>query len=264
MLWALWFVADGLPRSGVLIIFVLGTILTRSAGCAINDYADRDIDGHVARTKSRPLATGALSGTEALSAAAILMAIAFGLVLMTNRLTILLSFVALALAVVYPLTKRFTHWAQLFLGAAFAFAIPMAVAAQTGSVNGLAWVLFVAAVLWAVAYDTLYAMADRQDDLKIGIKSTAILLGKNDLMFVGIVQTMVLLILVWVGLYKDRESVYFISLIAASALVVYQLILSRKRDPQRCIQAFLNNNYLGLVVFAGIVLDYALDAKVAA
>jgi len=263
MLWALWFAADGWPNIDVLIIFVLGTVLTRSAGCAINDFADRHVDGHVARTRHRPLATGALSGREALAAAAVLMLVAFALVLLTNRLTITLSFIALLLASVYPFAKRFTHLAQVFLGAAFAFAIPMAYAAQTGALPPLAWILFVIAACWAVAYDTLYAMADREDDLKIGVKSTAILLGNKDILATGIIQLVVLASMVWVGMLKARGAVYFLALAAALVLVCYQLYLVRERNPQRCIQAFLNNNYLGLVVFVGIVIDYELNTPTA-
>lgn len=260
VLWALWFAAEGIPHLDILLIFVLGTVLTRSAGCAINDYADRHIDGEVARTRNRPLATGALTGKEALFAAAVLMLIAFGLVLLTNRLTITLSFGALALAALYPFTKRFTHWPQLFLGAAFAFAVPMAYAAQTGTVPVLGWILFLAAVLWAVAYDTLYAMTDREDDLRIGVKSTAILFAGKDILFTGIIQLTVLAIMFTVGLHKSRGDFYFTGLAAALLLVVYQLYLVRDRSPHRCMQAFLNNNYLGMAVFAGIALDYGINS----
>ncbi|MEE9321306.1 MAG: 4-hydroxybenzoate octaprenyltransferase [Granulosicoccus sp.] len=257
MLWALWFAAGGLPKLDVLIIFLLGTVLTRSAGCAINDYADRDFDGRVTRTRMRPLATGALTSRDALSAAAVLMIAAFLLILLTNQLTIMLSFIALLLASIYPFTKRLTHLPQLVLGAAFGFAIPMAYAAQTGRVDSIAWLLFLAAVLWAVAYDTLYAMADREDDLKIGVRSTAILFGRADLLMVGIIQASVLILLAIVGDHESRGIYWNASLVAAAGFAVYQLWLARHRTPARCIQAFLNNNWLGLVLFIGLVIDYA-------
>jgi len=256
MLWALWFAAGGLPDPGVLVIFVLGTIITRSAGCAINDYADRHIDGKVARSKGRPLATGDLTPKEALLCTAVLMLAAFLLVLLTNRLTIQLSFVALALAVFYPFTKRFTHWPQLFLGLAFAFAVPMAFAAQTAALPALAWWLFLAAVLWAMAYDTLYAMCDRDDDLRIGVKSMAILFGRADLLIVGLLQCSVLSILIAIGWHTARGPIYYCGLLAAAGFVAWQLYLSRHREPQRCLQAFFNNHYLGMVVFIGIFIDF--------
>ena len=208
MLWSLWFAAEGVPRLDVLIIFVLGTILTRSAGCAINDFADRDFDGHVQRTQQRPLATGALSAREALGAAGVLMILAFLLVLLTNPLTIALSFVALLLAVVYPFTKRVTHWPQAFLGAAFAFAIPMAFAAQTNACQPAAWWLFIDALIWAMAYDTLYAMADREDDLKIGIRSTAILFGRYDILATAILHLATIALLAWIGHGYGRHVIF--------------------------------------------------------
>lgn len=258
MLWALWFAAEGVPRLDVLAIFVLGTVLTRSAGCAVNDFADRKIDGHVARTRNRPLASGALSPREALGAAALLMALAFGLVLLTNRLTVLLSFAALALATVYPFTKRVTHFPQVVLGAAFGFAIPMAFAAQTNAVPPLAWALFATAVLWAVAYDTLYAMADREDDLKIGVKSTAVLLGRADLLVVGALQALVIASLAAIGAHAGRGWPYALGLVVAAALALRQLRLARDREPAHCFAAFLDNNRLGLAVFVGLAVDYAV------
>ena len=257
MLWAFWFAADGLPNPKMLFIFILGTILTRSAGCAINDFADRKFDGQVARTRTRPLATGDLSAADALVVTALLMLAAFILVLFTNRLTVILSIGALILACVYPFTKRFTSLPQVFLGAAFAFAIPMAFSAQTGHLGVLAWVVFSAGVLWPVAYDTLYAMADREDDLRLGVKSSAILFGRADLIIVGVIQCLVLLIMTGVGVYKDRGSPYYIGLVMALGFVVYQLYIARQREPHRCFQAFLNNNYIGMVIFLGIALDYA-------
>lgn len=259
MLWALWFAAKGVPRLDVLFIFVAGTVLTRSAGCAINDYADRDIDAHVHRTQNRPLATGALSGKEAMLCAGLLMLIAFGLVLFTNTLTIGLSVIAVALAVIYPFTKRFTQLPQVVLGAAFGFAVPMAFAAQINSVPALGWWLFLAAILWAVAYDTLYAMADRADDLKIGVKSSAILFGQYDLIVVATIQVSVLTMLAVIGWHEGRTILYFSGLFAASGFVVYQLWIAREREPARCVQAFLNNNWLGMTVFIALVIDYAVN-----
>lgn len=260
MLWAFWFAAEGLPNLDLLIIFILGTVLTRSAGCAINDFADRDFDGHVERTRSRPLATGSLTSQEAIVAAIVLTLIAFLLVLLTNPLTIALSFVAAGLAALYPFTKRFIQLPQVVLGAAFGFAVPMAFAAQTNSVPALAWWLFVAAVLWAVAYDTLYAMADRDDDLSIGVKSSAILFGRYDLMAVGLIQLCVLAILTGVGLYSDRGIVYFLGVIAGLGFVTFQLYIARHREPAQCIRAFLNNHWLGMSIFIALVSDYALQA----
>lgn len=259
MLWALWFAAKGIPRLDVLLIMVLGTVLTRSAGCAINDYADRNFDAHVARTRNRPLATGALTPRDALLCTAVLMLLAFFLVLLTNPLTIALSAVALTLACVYPFAKRHTHWPQIILGAAFGFAVPMAFTAQTNSLPALAWLLYAAAIIWALAYDTLYAIADREDDLKIGIKSTAVLLGRYDLLFVGVIQIIFLALLTCAGWQSGRGGIYFAGLIASLGFVAYQLWIVRNRNPARCIQAFLNNHYLGMTVFIALVLDYALN-----
>lgn len=258
MLWALWFAAAGVPDFKILLIFIAGTILTRSAGCAINDYADRHFDRHVARTFDRPIVNGDVSPKEAIAVAAVLMLLAFGLVLLTNKLTIMLSFGALALASLYPFAKRVTHWPQVVLGAAFSWAIPMAYAAQTGEVSALSWLVFSASVVWAVAYDTLYAMADRDDDLRIGVKSTAVLFGTKDILMVIIFQCLMLLIMVWVGYSLGRGIIYFAGVSFGLLFVVYQAYLVRDREPERCIQAFLNNSYLGMVIFIGIVLDYAL------
>ena len=258
-LWALWFAASGVPRLDTLAIFVLGTVLTRSAGCAINDFADRKIDGHVARTRNRPLASGALEAREALAAAALLMALAFALVLLTNRLTVQLSAVALALATLYPFAKRVTHFPQIVLGAAFGFAIPMAFAAETGAVPPLAWALFATALLWTVAYDTLYAMADREDDLKIGVKSTAVLLGRHDLLAVAVLQGVVLVALAAIGYREGRGALYAAGLLVALVLAVRQLLSVRERDPAACFAAFLDNNRFGLAVFAGLAADFAVS-----
>lgn len=259
MLWALWFAAKGIPEISTLIIFIAGTILTRSAGCAINDYADRDFDAHVTRTRNRPLATGALKPTDALLTTAILMGLAFLLVLMTNALTIKLSFVAVALALLYPMAKRYTHLPQIVLGAAFGMAVPMAFAAQSNVLSTTAWWLFAAAILWAVAYDTLYAMADREDDLKIGVKSSAILFGRYDLLMVCLLQITTLSVLAYVGWTQHRGVFYFAGLLSAGGFIVYQLNLAKDRDSQKCLQAFLNNHWLGMCVFAGLAVDYLLN-----
>jgi len=256
MLWALWFAANGVPSIRVLLIFVLGTVLTRSAGCAINDYADRHWDGAVERTEDRPLATGALTPKDALITTAVLMAIAFVLVLFTNTYTILLSVVALVLAVLYPFTKRITHWPQLFLGLAFAWAVPMAFAAQSNATPTAAWVLFLAAVIWAIAYDTLYAMVDRDDDIKVGIKSTAILFGKHDLLMVGLFETMMLLLVMLVGHWHGRGIIFFLGLCLGAALIAKQLHDCRDRDRAECFKAFINNHRVGMVIFIALVIDY--------
>lgn len=257
-LWALWLAGEGQPHWSVVLIFVLGVVLMRSAGCAINDYADRNFDGHVARTNQRPLATGQVTPREAIGVFMVLSLIAFALVLQLNWQTIALSVVALALTFVYPFMKRFTHVPQLFLGAAFGWAIPMAFTAITGTIPFYAWVLFVATLIWALIYDTQYAMVDREDDLKIGIKSTAILFGRWDRLTIGLLQLIMLGLLVWIGEETGRGGFYQLGLLAAAALAVYQQILIRRRDPSLCFQAFLNNNYFGMAVFIGLVLDYAV------
>ena len=258
MLWAFWFAAEGVPHIPTLIIFIAGTILTRSAGCAINDYADRDFDGQVARTKLRPLASGALSAGDALLTTGTLMAGAFLLVLLTNALTIKLSLIAVLLAIIYPFTKRVTHFPQVVLGAAFACAVPMAFSAQTNNLPYTAWWLFATALIWAMAYDTLYAMSDREDDLRIGIKSTAILFGKLDLLFVALLQAVVLMLLCIIGTDHDRGPVFYAGLLIAAGFAVYQLWISRERDPAQCLKAFLNNNWLGMSVFIALVIDYMI------
>jgi 4-hydroxybenzoate polyprenyltransferase len=259
-LWALWVAGEGQPRPLVLLVFLFGVVLMRSAGCVINDYADRNIDPHVTRTRDRPLAAGRVSPREALSLFAILSLVAFGLVLLMNRLTILLSFGAVVLAAVYPFMKRFTHLPQVILGAAFAWAIPMAFAAQTGNVPKVAWLLFVATVLWATAYDTMYGMVDRDDDVKIGVKSTAILFGEADRLIIAILQILALGALLMVAQLAGLGLYYLFGLLVAAALVFYQQYLIRDRAPEQCFRAFLNNNWFGAVVFTGIVLDYLASA----
>ena len=255
-LWALWLAGAGQPDPKVLLVFVLGVVLMRSAGCVINDYADRGFDPHVARTRDRPVAAGRVSPREALGLFALLCLAAFGLVLLLNRLTVLLSLGGAALAAVYPFMKRYTHLPQVFLGAAFGWAVPMAFAAQTGSVPKLAWLLFVATVLWATVYDTMYGMVDRDDDLQIGVRSTAILFGESDRLILAVLQVVFLLTLVLVGQEAGMQGYYYLGVLLAAGLSLYQQYLIRRREPARCFQAFLNNNWLGAAVFAGIVLDY--------
>jgi len=255
-LWALWIAGEGSPSPLVVLVFVAGVLLMRSAGCVINDYADRDFDPHVARTRDRPIAAGRVKPKEALILFALLCLLAFGLVLLMNSLTICLSLVSVFLAATYPFMKRYTHLPQVYLGAAFGWAVPMAFAAQTGEVPKVAWLLFVATVLWATAYDTMYGMVDREDDLKIGVKSTAILFGESDRVIIAVIQVLFLLALVFAGQVADLGAYYYFGLSLASVLALYQQYLIRKRDPQACFKAFLNNNWLGVAVFGGIVLDY--------
>ncbi|MFC1684801.1 4-hydroxybenzoate octaprenyltransferase [Pseudomonadota bacterium] len=259
-LWALWIAGEGQPPWGVVLVFVLGVTLMRSAGCAINDYADRNIDGQVERTKGRPLAIGLITPKEALGVFVALCLLAFCLVLLLNTTTILMSFVAAALAAIYPFMKRYTHLPQLVLGAAFGWAVPMAFTALTGTVSPIAWLLFTATVIWALIYDTQYAMVDRDDDIKIGVKSTAILFGDMDRVIIGVLQVTMLGILLLVGLNAELGSYYYLGLGVAALLSGYQQYLIRKRDGKGCFAAFLNNNYFGMAVFAGLVLNYLFPA----
>ncbi len=256
-LWALWLAGDGHPPWFVVLIFILGVVLMRSAGCAINDFADRRVDGHVERTRQRPLATGGATPTEAVVVFVMLSLLAFGLVLQLNWQTVALSVVALLLTVIYPFMKRFTHIPQLFLGAAFGWAIPMAFTAVTGKIPGYAWILFIATLIWALIYDTQYAMVDRDDDLKIGIKSTAILFGRHDRLVIGLLQLLFFSLLIWIGWTLGRGAFFFCGLAVAALFAIYQQVLIRKREKSGCFQAFLNNNYLGMMIFAGLALDYA-------
>jgi 4-hydroxybenzoate polyprenyltransferase len=255
-LWALWIAGAGKPAFGVVIIFVLGTVLMRSAGCVINDYADRNIDPHVRRTRERPLATGKVTPREALLLFVVLCLLAFGLVLLTNPLTVYLSFGGAALAAIYPFSKRYTHLPQVVLGMAFAWAIPMAFAAQTGAITKQAWLIYVITVVWAVIYDTMYAMVDRDDDVKIGVKSTAILFGDADRIILAILQILMLLGLWLLGRQVELAWPYFAGIGVAAGLAAYQQFLIRRRDPKGCFAAFLNNHWLGLAVFAGLVVSY--------
>lgn len=255
-LWALWIAAEGVPRPGVLIVFVLGVVLMRSAGCVINDYADREIDPRVNRTKDRPIAAGKVSADEAMLLFMALCFSAFLLVLTMNTFTILLSLGGVMLAAIYPFMKRYTHMPQVVLGMAFGWAVPMAFAAQTNSVPKIAWLLYVVTVLWAVIYDTMYAMADRMDDLKIGVKSTAILFGDADRVIIGILQAMMLFALYLIGQQAKLGDAYTIAILITVGLMIYQQYLIRFRQPAACISAFLNNNWLGLALFTGIVVNY--------
>ncbi len=255
-LWALWLAAEGMPQWHILIIFLLGAAVMRSAGCVINDFADRKVDGHVARTQNRPMATGEVSTREALVLFILLCIIAFILVIQTNLLTIKLSVGALFLATIYPFMKRYTHLPQVVLGAAFAWSIPMAFAAETGELNSAIWWVYATVVIWTVAYDTFYAMTDREDDIKVGVKSTAILFGNMDRVITAALQVVCILGLYCVGRHFALGWIYLTSLGIVSLLFAYQQFLIRNREPQRCFSAFLNNNWVGMVVFAGIALDY--------
>ena len=255
-LWALWLAGHGQPPQGIVLVFVLGVVLMRSAGCVINDIADRKFDPHVARTRDRPLAAGRVRPGEAVGLAVILCLLAFALVLTQNTLTIQLSFIGLALTVSYPLMKRFHHFPQLHLGAAFGWGIPMAFAAVTNTLPLLAWLLLLANVLWSAIYDTEYAMVDREDDLKIGLKSTAIRFGEQDKRIIGYLQLALLLLLVVIGLLSGCGGFYYLGLFIAAWLALYQQYLIRDRKPEECFKAFLNNHPFGLVIFCGLLLDF--------
>jgi 4-hydroxybenzoate polyprenyltransferase len=257
-LWALWIASGGKPDVLVLTIFGLGVVLMRSAGCVINDYADRDFDPHVERTKQRPLAAGKVQPKEALVVFVVLCLCAFGLVLLLNTYTIMLSFAGAFLAASYPFMKRYTQLPQAYLGIAFGWAVPMAFAAQLNTIPSVAWVLYMAVVLWALVYDTMYAMVDKEDDLKIGVKSTAILFGAYDRQIMVVLQAIILGLLVKVGLMQHLGWPYYLGLSIAAGLSGYQQKLIFNRDKKRCFQAFLNNNWFGLAVFAGIFIDYSL------
>lgn len=257
-LWGLWLAADGMPDLKILVIFVLGTVLMRSAGCAINDFADRKIDPHVSRTRNRPLATGIISAREAVLVAAGLSLCAFLLILPLNLLTILLSVPALFLAASYPFTKRFFAMPQAYLGMAFSFGIPMAFAAQTGEVPPLAWLLVLANLFWVIAYDTEYALVDRADDLKIGIQTSAITLGRFDVAGIILCHLVFLGMLAYAGMLLQRGIWFYGALLIALGLVAMQYHMIREREPARCFQAFLHNNRVGAVIFAGILLDTLL------
>jgi len=253
-LWALWIAARGFPNIKNLFIFIFGVILMRAAGCVINDVADRKFDLNVTRTKLRPLTSGKISTRESIILFFILCIIAFVLVLFTNKLTILLSFCAVVSAIIYPFMKRYTHWPQLFLGIAFSFSIPMAFAAETNHVSFIAWILMFANILWTIAYDTQYAMTDREDDLKIGIKSTAILFGKYDRVMIALFQFGFICLLCILGFVEKFLSIYFIAICIAILFFIYQQILISKREPSNGLRAFLNNWWVGMIIFLGILL----------
>ena len=255
---ALWIAAGGWPDLDVLFVFVAGVFLMRSAGCAINDYADRHIDCKVARTKDRPLTSGKITEKEALMVFAVLCIAAFILVLFMNPLTIVMSLGGLVLAASYPFMKRHHYLPQVHLGAAFGWAVPMAYTAQTNELNPVAWLLFIATVLWATAYDTMYAMVDREDDLKIGVKSTAILFESADKLIIGIIQVTLILCLIMIGRNAELGGFYYTGVLLASGLAIWQQYLIRHRQPAQCFQAFLNNNWFGLVLFVGVFLEYQI------
>lgn len=257
-LWALWIAAEGVPSLTVLLVFVLGVVVMRSAGCVINDFADRKIDGDVKRTKDRPLVTGLISAKQAMILFIILCAFAFLLVLSMNTLTIYLSVGGLILAFIYPFMKRHTYLPQVFLGAAFAWAVPMAYAAETNSLPSIVWLIYMATLIWTVAYDTMYAMVDRDDDLKIGVKSTAILFGNSDRAIIAFLQVLVILTLCIIGQQLKLGQYFYLGIVVSSVLFVYQQHLIRHRDRDACFKAFLNNNWVGLVLFCAIFLDYAV------
>ncbi|EMD0832004.1 4-hydroxybenzoate octaprenyltransferase [Morganella morganii] len=254
--WALWIAARGVPDWHILIIFTIGVFSMRAAGCVINDFADRKFDGSVERTKNRPLPRGDVTEKEAKILFAVLVLVSFGLVLTLNTMTIWLSVAGLALAWVYPFVKRVSHLPQVVLGAAFGWSIPMAFAAVSESLPAECWLLFAVNIVWSVVYDTQYAMVDRNDDLKIGVKSTAILFGRFDKIIIGILQLVMILMLLWIGLMVNLSGIFYWSLLLAGALFVYQqrLMADRERDP--CFQAFMNNNYVGFILFLGMLVSY--------
>ena len=255
-LWALWIAADGKPSLKLIVIFSLGTLLMRSAGCAINDFADRDFDLHVERTKNRPLTSGKISTKEALAVASMLALLAFLLVLQTNDLTVALSFVALFFAASYPYTKRFFAIPQAYLGVAFGFGIPMAFAAQTGAVPMLAWIMVLANIFWEISYDTEYAMVDRNDDLKLGLNTSAVLFADFDVAAIMICYALVIGILALIGVSLGFGWIYYVVLAIAAAIMTYHYFLIRERDRAKCFYAFRHNNWVGGAIFAGIVAHY--------
>jgi 4-hydroxybenzoate polyprenyltransferase len=258
-LWALWLAGEGHPDAGVFTVFVLGVVIMRSAGCVLNDYADRHIDPYVERTRLRPIASGAVAPIEALTLFVALALIAVGLAMLLNRPAQILAVVAAALTIAYPFIKRFISIPQFVLGAAFGWAVPMAFAAQTGEASQLGWLLFGAALIWATIYDTFYAMVDREDDIKVGVKSTAILFGETDLFVIGGLQALMLVALLFVGGMAKLGFWYYASVGLAGLLMVYHQWLARERLRDGCFKAFLNNHYIGMVIFIGIVLHYTFS-----
>lgn len=257
-LWALWVASNGKPDLLVLIVICLGVVIMRAAGCVINDYADRDFDPHVERTKQRPIAAGKVTPKEALIVFVVLCLCAFGLVLLLNVYTIILSFVAAFLAASYPFMKRYTHLPQAYLGIAFGWAVPMAFSAQVNSIPVVAWVMYLAVVLWALVYDTMYAMVDKDDDLKIGVKSTAILFGAYDRHIMAVLQLIILGLLLVVGQMQQLGMAYYLGVVVAAGLSLYQQKLIYHRDKALCFKAFLNSNWFGMAVFVGLLFNYWL------
>jgi 4-hydroxybenzoate polyprenyltransferase len=257
-LWALWVAGEGRPNLLVLVIICLGVVLMRAAGCVINDYADRDFDPHVERTKQRPIAAGKVKPREALIVFIVLCLCAFGLVLLLNTYTIMLSFIAAFLAASYPFMKRYTHLPQAYLGIAFGWAVPMSFSAQTDNIPAVAWIMYLAVILWALVYDTMYAMVDKDDDLKIGVKSTAILFGNYERHIMAILQIIIICLLLAIGQMKQLSWPYYVGILVASGLSAYQQKLIFHREKAQCFKAFLNNNWFGMAVFAGLVMDYLL------
>lgn len=255
-MWALIIAAQGLPSLEVLLVFTLGVVLMRAAGCVINDFADRKVDGHVKRTQHRPLPSGLISSREAVSLFIVLAVLSFVLVLTMNPLTIKLSFIGIFLAFIYPFMKRYTHLPQLFLGLAFSWAIPMAWAAQANELPPVVWFVFVMNALWTIAYDTQYAMVDRDDDLKVGIKSTAILFGRFDKMIIGALQLITLLMLIALGMWYSLGASFYWGVLVVGALFVFQQHLIRHRERDLCFQAFLNNNYVGMAITIGLLIAF--------
>ena len=257
--WGLWFAASGQPSLKNVLIFTAGVIIMRAAGCVINDYADRDVDGNVARTQHRPIPAGEIAPKHALTLFLVLLAIALVLVLQTNFLTIILAVIGVLLAAIYPFLKRLTHLPQLGLGIAWAWAVPMAFAAEQQTLPVGLWLISGAIVLWTIAFDTYYAMVDREDDLKVGVKSTAILFGKQDLLIIAILQVSTLILLYLAGNYFNRGWIYGLGLIIAAGYFISQHLQARSRDTEGCFKAFLNNHRVGMAVFIGLALDYSLQ-----
>ena len=258
-LWALWLAGEGNPNQGLFVVFIVGVLVMRSAGCVLNDVADRNIDPYVERTRSRPLATGAVTVAEALILFVALGLIAVGLATMLNSYAQMLAVVGAGLTIVYPFVKRFVSIPQFILGAAFGWAVPMAFAAQTGKTTELAWLVFGVAMVWAVIYDTFYAMVDREDDLKAGVKSTAILFGEMDLFVIAGLQAVMLLGLILIGMRASLGFWYYLTVLIAACLMAYHLWLARDRQREGCFAAFLNNHHIGMVIFFGIWLHYTFS-----
>ena len=258
--WALFLSANGWPDLDILFIFTLGVFIMRTAGCVINDFADRKIDKHIVRTQQRPLATGEISSNSALVLFGLLLFIALGLVLQTNILTIKLSLIAVLLATLYPFTKRWTNLPQLVLGAAFGMSVPMAFSAQTGVVPLTAWLVFIATLVWTLIYDTFYAMADRDEDLKIGVKSTAILFAKYDQIIITLLQILLIIVLILIGNVFDLGLIYDFSLVIISFFMIYHQFLLKKRQKEEYFKAFLNNNFIGMTAFLGIFLSVIIKS----